>query len=140
MTTPILTSSISCYSESFKNLEFGTLLKKNEAVETLEQVLADTRKELGAQQALVHWLEMVFKKQKQNYYDTLRSLEEKIRQKRLVDRNLADLKDTISDLRTQVANLNADRQTPTTPGSLSIDRASNCMHGQGCAHNFLTQL
>ena len=31
-------------------------------------------------------------------------------QKRLDDRNLADLKDTMLDLRTQVANLNADRQ------------------------------
>ena len=74
------------------------------------QVLADTRKELGAQKALGHRLEITFEKQKQNYEDTLRSLEEKTRQKRLDDRNLADLKDTISGLRTQVPNLNADRQ------------------------------
>ena len=110
MTTPIHTSSVSCYNDSFENLEFAALLKENEAVETLEQILADTRKELGAQKALVDRLEVAFDKQKQNYEDTLRSLEEKTRQKRLDDRNLADLKDTISDLRTQVANLHADRQ------------------------------
>ena len=72
--------------------------------------MADTRKDLGAQKALVHRLEVAFDKQKQNYEDTLRSLEKKTRQKRLDDRNLADLKDTMSDLRTQVANLLADRQ------------------------------
>ena len=72
--------------------------------------MVDTRKELGAQKALVHQLEIAIEKQKQNYDDTLRSLEEKIRHKRLDDKNLADLKDTISDFRTQVANLHADRQ------------------------------
>ena len=110
MTTPIRTSSVSYYTESFENLEFAALLKENEAVETLEQLWTDTRKELGAQKALVHRLEVAFDKQKQNYEDTLRSLEEKTRQKRLDDRNLADLKDTIFDLRTQFANLNSDRQ------------------------------
>ena len=43
MTTPIPTSSVSCYTDSFEKLEFAALMKKNEAVETLEQVLADTR-------------------------------------------------------------------------------------------------
>ena len=75
-----------------------------------EHVLADTRRELCAQKALVHRLEIVFEKQKQNYENTLRALEEKVHQKRLDDRNFADLKDTISNLQTQVANLNADRQ------------------------------
>ena len=56
-------------------------MKENEAVETLEQVLADTRKKLGAQKALVHRLEIVFEEQKQNLEDTLRSLEEKTHQK-----------------------------------------------------------
>ena len=51
MTTPIQTSSVSCYTDSFENLEFAALLKENEAVDTLEQILADTRKELGAQKA-----------------------------------------------------------------------------------------
>ena len=109
MTTPIQTSFVSCYTDSFENLDFAALLKENEVVETLEQVLADTRKELGAQKAFVHQLEIAFEKQKQNYEGTLRSLEEKTHQKRLDDRNLPDLKDTISDLRTQVANLNVDR-------------------------------
>ena len=72
--------------------------------------MADTRKELGVQKASVHRLEIAFEKQKQNYEDTLRSLEEKTRQKRLGDRNLADLKDTTSDLRNQFANLIADSQ------------------------------
>ena len=110
MTTPIQPSSVSCYTDSFKNLEFAAILVENEAVETLQQALADTRKESGAQKALVHRLEIAYEKQKQNHEDTLRSLEEKIRQKRLDDRNLADLKDTITDFRTQVANLNAHRQ------------------------------
>ena len=110
MTTPIQTSSVSLFTASFENFEFSALLKENEAVETLEEVLADTLKELGAQKALVHRLEIAFKGQKQIDEDTLRSLEDKIRLKRLDDRNLADLKDTISDLRTQVANLNADCQ------------------------------
>ena len=64
-TTPIQTSSVSCYTDSFEKLEFGALLKENELVETLEQVLANTRKELGAQKALVHQLERAFEKQKQ---------------------------------------------------------------------------
>ena len=34
---------------------------------TREKVLADTRKKLGAQKALVHRLEIVFEKQRQNY-------------------------------------------------------------------------
>ena len=110
MTTPIQTSSVSCYTDSFEKLEFAALLKENEALETLEKVLTDTRKELGTQKTLVHRLEIAFDQQKQNYENTLRSLEENTRQKRLDDRNLADLNDTISDLRTQVANLNADRQ------------------------------
>ena len=108
MTTPIQTSSVSCYTDSFQNIEFAALLEENEPEETLEKVLTDTRKEFGAQKALDHRLEI--EKQKQNNEGTLRSLEEKIRQKRLDDRNLANLKDTISDLRTQNANLNADRQ------------------------------
>ena len=66
MTTPIHTSSVSCHTDSFENLEFAALLKENEAVETLEQVLADTRKELGARKALVYRLEVAFDKQKQN--------------------------------------------------------------------------
>ena len=110
MRTPIQTSSVSCYTDSFENFEFAALLKENEAVETLEQVLADTRKESGAQKALLHQLKIAFGKEKQNYEATMRFFEEKTCQKRLDDRNLADLKDTISDLRTQVANLNADRQ------------------------------
>ena len=80
--------------------------------------MADTRKELGAQKPLVHRIEIAFEKQKQNYEATLRSLEDKIRQKRLDDRNLADLKDMISDLRTQVAKLNLDRQALPLPHQL----------------------
>ena len=110
ITTPIQTSSVSCYSDSFENLEVVALQKKIEAVETLEQISADTRKDLVAQKALVHRLEIALEKRKQNYDDTLRSLKEKIRQKCLDNRNFADLKETISDLRTQVANLNAHRQ------------------------------
>ena len=63
MTTPIQTSSVSCYTDSFEKLEFAALLKNNESVETLEQVLADTRKELGAQKALIHGLEIALEKQ-----------------------------------------------------------------------------
>ena len=110
ITTPIQTSSVSCYSDSFENLEVVAGEKKNEAVETLEQIWADTRKDLVAQKALVRRLEIAFEKRKQNYDATLRSLKEKIRQKRLDNRNFTDLKETISDLRTQVANLNAHRQ------------------------------
>ena len=125
MKTPIQTSFVSCYTDSFENLEFAAHLKENGAVETLEQVLSDTRKKLEAQKALVHRLGKAFEKQKQNYEDTLRSLEEKTRQKRLDDRNLADLKDTISDLRTQVveSECGPPGSPLTTPASLSIDRA-----------------
>ena len=63
MTTPIHTSPVSYYTDSFENLEYAALLKENEAVETLEQVLVDTRKELSAQKALVHRLEVAFDKQ-----------------------------------------------------------------------------
>ena len=89
---------------------------------------------MRAQKALVHRLEVAFDKQKQNYENTLRSLEEKTRQKRLDDRNLADLKDTISDLRTHVANLHADRQALpllhqllyplTAPGIVYMDKVT----------------
>ena len=85
-------------------------MKENEAVETLQQVLADSGMELGAKKALAHRLEIAFEKQKQNYEDTLRSIREKISQERLDDRNLADFLYTISVPRIQVANLNADLQ------------------------------
>ena len=70
MTTPIQISSVSCYTDNFENLEVAALLKENETVETLEPVFADTRKELGAQKALVHRLQIAFEKQTKLLKDT----------------------------------------------------------------------
>ena len=106
MTTPTQTSSVSCYTES---LELAVLLKKNEAIETLEQVLDDIRKELGAQKALADRLDIAFSKTKKIQRRTSVP-RRKNHQKCLDNRNLVDLKDTISDLRTPVANQHADHR------------------------------
>ena len=85
------------------------LLKRSEATETVEQTLADTRKEMGSQKALFCWLERAFDKQKQNYEKTLQSIEEMFRQKRIDDQKLAEIKYTISDLRKLVDLLKLDQ-------------------------------
>ena len=47
LTSPVLTSAVSCYTDSFADLDFAALLKKNEEVDCLQQTLGATRAELG---------------------------------------------------------------------------------------------
>ena len=110
MTALIQNFSVSCYTDSLENFEFSVLFKKKWTCRNSWAGFDWHSKTVGCTNALVHRLEIACQKQKQTYEDTVRLLEEKVRQKRLDDRKLADLKDTISDLRTQVAKLTADRQ------------------------------
>ena len=86
-------------------------MNRNGAIETLVQTLADTRNQLGSQKALFCKSERAFDKQKQNYEKKLKSLDEKFRQKRVDERNLANMKNTISELREQVDLLNMDQNS-----------------------------
>ena len=102
LTSPVQTLSVSCYIDSFGDLEIAALLKEKEAIQTFEQTLEDTRKEVGSHKAFFCRLQRAFDKQKKNCEKTLQSFDEKLQQKRIDDRNLADMKDTISNLRKQV--------------------------------------
>ena len=51
LTSPFPTSTVSCYTDSFSDLEFAALLKENEEVDGLVQTLAATWVELGKQKA-----------------------------------------------------------------------------------------
>ena len=99
LASPVQNSTVSCYTDSFADLEFAALLKENEEVDCLEQILAATRAELGNQKALFARLERAFNKLKENYEQISQSLSAQTRQNKLDARNIADLKDTISDLR-----------------------------------------
>ena len=48
LTSPVPTSSVSCYTDSFEDQEFAALVKENEAIEALERTSADTRKQLSS--------------------------------------------------------------------------------------------
>ena len=109
LTSPVPTSIVSCYTDSFVDLEFAALLKENEEVDCLQQTLAATRSELGKQKALFARLESAFNKLKDNYEQISQSLSAQTRQNKLDARNISDLKDTISDLRKQNALLQSDQ-------------------------------
>ena len=47
LTSPVPTSTVSCYTDSFADLEFAAFLKENEEIDCLQQSLAATRAELG---------------------------------------------------------------------------------------------
>ena len=118
LTSPIPTSKVSCYTDSFAELEFAALLNENEEVDCLEQTLADTRAELGKQKALFARLEHAFKKLKENYEQISQSLSAQKTQIKLDARNIAYLKATISDLRKQNALLQLVQQTLPIPPQL----------------------
>ena len=109
LTSPVPTSTVSCYTDSFADLEFATLLKENEEIDCLQQTLAATRAELGKQKALFARLERALNKLKENYEHISQSLSAQTRQNKLDARNLADLKDTITDFRKQNALLQSDQ-------------------------------
>ena len=67
LTSPVPTSTVSCYTDSSADLEFAALLKENEEVDCLEQTLADTRRELGKQKALFERLVRAWNKLKENH-------------------------------------------------------------------------
>ena len=90
-------------------MEFAAVLKENEEVDCLQQNLAATRAELGKQKALFARLERAFNKLKENYEPISQSLSAQTRQNKFDARNLADLKDTITDLRKQNALLQSDQ-------------------------------
>ena len=54
-------------------------------------------------------MERAFDKRKRHCVKTIKPISEHTRQKRIDDQNLPDFKDTISDLRKQIALLEADR-------------------------------
>ena len=99
LTSPVPTSTVSCYIDSFADWEFAALLKENEEVDFLQQTLAATRAELGKQKVLFARLDCVFNKLKENYEQISQSLRAQTRQNKLDGRNIAEPKDTISDLR-----------------------------------------
>ena len=109
LTSPVLTSTISCYTDSLADFEFPALLKENEEVDCLEQTLADTRAELGKQKALFDRLESAFSKLKENSEQISQSLSAQTRENKLDARNISDLKDTISHLRKQNAPLQPEQ-------------------------------
>ena len=109
LTSPVPTSTVSCYTDSFAGLEFAALLKENEEVDCLQQTLAATRAELGKQKALFARLERAFNKLKENYEQISQSLSAQTRQNKLEARNFADIKDTITDFRKQNALLQSDQ-------------------------------
>ena len=96
-TSPVPTSTVYCYTDSFADVEFAALLKENEEVDCLQQTLAATRAELGKQKALFARLVRAFNKLKENYEQISQSLSVQTRQNKLDACNIADLKDTISD-------------------------------------------
>ena len=99
--SPVPTSTVSCYTDSFADLEFAALLKDNEEVDCLQQTLAATRGELGKREVLFAGLERAFNKLKENYEQISQSLSAQTRQNKLDASNIADLKDTKADLRKQ---------------------------------------
>ena len=109
LTSPVPTSTVSCYIDSFADSEFAALLKDNEEVDCLQQTLAARRAELGKQKALFARLERAFNKLKENYEQISQSLSAQTHQNKLDARNIADLQDTISDLRKQNALLQSDQ-------------------------------
>ena len=109
LTSPVPTSTVSCYTDSFADLEFAALSKENEEVDYLQQTLAATRAELGKQKALFARLERAFNKLKENYEQISQSLNAQNHQSKLDARNIEDLKDTMSDLRKQNALLQSDQ-------------------------------
>ena len=109
LTSPVPTSTVSCYTDSFADLEFAALLKENEEIDCLQQSLAATRAELGKQKALFARLKRAFKKMEENSEHISQSLSAQTRQRKLDARNLADLKDTITDRRKQNALLQSDQ-------------------------------
>ena len=109
LTSPLPTSTVSYYTDSFADLEIAALLKENEEVDCLEQTLAHTRAELGKQKALFARLERAFNTLKENYEQISQLLSAQTRQNKLDARINADLKDTISDLRKQNALLQSDQ-------------------------------
>ena len=90
-------------------MEFAALLKENEVVDCLQQTLAAARAELGKQKALFARLERAFNKLKENYERISQSLSAQSRQNKIDTRNIADLKDTMSDHCKQNALLQSDQ-------------------------------
>ena len=111
LSSPVPTSTVSCYTDNFIDLKLADLLKENEEVDCLQQTLAATRAELGKQRALFARLERAINKLKENNEQISRSLSAPTRQNKLDARSIADLKDTISDLRKQNALLQSDRHS-----------------------------
>ena len=109
VTSPVPSSTVSCYTDTFADLEFAALLKENEEVDCLQQTLAATRAELEKQKAVFTRLERAFNKLKENFEHITQSLSVQTRQNELDARNIADLKDTMSDLRKQNALLQSDQ-------------------------------
>ena len=109
LTSPVPTSTVSCYTDSFADLDFAALLKENEEVDCLEQTLADTRAKLEKQKALFACLERAFNKLKENNEQISQSLSAQTRENKLDGRNIAHLKETISDLRNENALLQSDQ-------------------------------
>ena len=91
LTFRVPTFSVSCYTDSFADLELAALLNQNDNVESLEKDLEDTGAALGSEKATFTRLERAFDKQKQQFEQTLKSLSEHTRQERIDDRNLRDL-------------------------------------------------
>ena len=111
LTSPAPTCSVSCNTDNFGDLDFAAPLEKNDNVESLEKALEVTRAELGSQKATFASWKRAFGKQKSLYEQTLKSLSEHTRQKRIDHLNLRNLKDTVSDLRKQIELLQADQHT-----------------------------
>ena len=109
LTSPVPTSTVPCYIDSFADWEFAALLKENEEVDSLQQTLAATRAEVGKQKALFARLGGAFNKVKENYEKISQSLSAQTSQNKVDAPNFADLKDTISDLCKQNALLQSDQ-------------------------------
>ena len=116
LTSPVPCSSVACYTDSFADLEFAALLKDTSELENIQATLTATQAKLGYQKGLFARIERDFKQMKQNYEATLKDVEARTVQKRIDDRNIADFKDTINDLKKQVcSNQRRPRRSPDPP-------------------------
>ena len=136
LTSPIPTESVACFTDSFADLEFAALLKDTSRIDALQETLEATQNEFGRQKGMFCRLERDFKTMKENYETTLKDLEAKTTQKRLDDRNIADLKDSITDLRTQLDSIKADQGAlPLLHQILYYITAPDLVYMDKAAHN-----
>ena len=104
LTSPVPTQSVACFTDSAADMEFAALLKDVDELEAL-------RVAYGAEKERLIRLEIQFQKRREILAQIQQQVEAKPQEKKILDRNVKDLKNTVEDLRTEVSTLKADRGT-----------------------------